>query len=258
MGMAQVLQEDRGRVRVLILSDPERRNPLSEAMSRALLLALEAAEADPGVRAVVLTGAPPAFSAGADLKFLREVTKLGAKANLAHSQELKEVFRRIYTFPKPVIAAVNGPAVAGGAGLVLASDLAVMDEEAKIGFTEVRIGFVAALVAVMLVRHVGEKHARELLLQGKLIGAGEAYRLGLVNEVAPKGQALERALALASQIAEAAPSSLALTKALLSQLPSMGLFEGFGLATLANAWIRETDDLTEGIQAFFEKRKPEF
>lgn len=258
MGMAQVLKEDRGKVRVLTLSDPERRNPLSETMSRALLLALEEAETDPGVRAVVLTGAPPAFSAGADLKFLREVTKLGAKANLDHSHELKEVFRRIYTFPKPVVAAVNGPAVAGGAGLVLASDLAVMDEGAKIGFTEVRIGFVAALVAVMLVRHVGEKHARQLLLQGRLIGAAEAYRLGLVNEVAPKGQALERALALANQIAEGAPTSLALTKALLSQLPSMGLFEGFSLAALANAWIRETDDLIEGIQAFFEKRKPEF
>jgi len=89
MGMAQVLKEDRGKVRVLTLSDPERRNPLSETMSRALLLALEEAETDPGVRALVLTGAPPAFSAGADLKFLREVTKLGAKANLDHSLELK-------------------------------------------------------------------------------------------------------------------------------------------------------------------------
>jgi methylglutaconyl-CoA hydratase len=168
------------------------------------------------------------------------------------------LFHRIYTFPKPTIAAINGPAVAGGAGLATACDLVVMSERAQLGYTEVKIGFVAALVGVILVRAVGEKHARELLLTGKLISALEAYRMGLVNRVVPAEQVLEEALALGQEVAANAPTSLALTKELLNALPGMGLEDGFRLASIANAWVRETGDLAEGIAAFFEKRPPRF
>ncbi len=249
---------DKGRVALLYLNDPERRNPLSPPLVQGLLQALEDLEADPLVRAVVLTGRGPAFSAGADLAFLERVTEMGAEENYRHSLELMRLFHRLYTFPKPTVAAVNGPAVAGGAGLVLASDLAVMDEEARLGFTEVRIGFVAALVSVMLVRALGEKPAKDLLLTGRLIGAEEAKALGLINRVAPKGKALEEALGLAETVAQNAPASLRLTKELLLALPGMGLEDGFRLASLANAWVRGTGDLKEGIRAFFEKRPPRF
>jgi len=249
---------ERGRVATVFLSDPERRNPLSPGMVEGLLQALDALEADPEVRVVVLTGRGRAFSAGADLAFLEKVTELGAEENYRHSLSLMRLFHRLYTFPKPTVAAVNGPAVAGGAGLALASDLVVMDGYAQMGFTEVRIGFVAALVSVLLTRAVGEKAAKDLLLTGRLLGAEEAKALGLVNRVAPPGKALEEARALAEEVAGNAPTSLRLTKELLLALPGMGLEEGFRLAALANAWVRETGDLKEGIRAFFERRKPRF
>jgi methylglutaconyl-CoA hydratase len=251
-----VTVSDQQSVRLLTLNDPQRRNPLSPALVQGLLAALDTAAQDPAIRAVVLTGAGPAFSAGADLEFLKQVTAAGAEANYAHSRELMRLFHRIYTFPKPTIAAINGPAVAGGAGLATACDLVVMSEQAQIGYTEVKIGFVAALVGVILVRAVGEKHARELLLTGKLVSALEAYRMGLVNRVVPAEQVLEEALALAQEVAANAPTSLALTKELLNALPGMGLEDGFRLASIANAWVRETGDLAEGIAAFFEKRPP--
>jgi methylglutaconyl-CoA hydratase len=253
-----VTVSDQQSVRLLTLDDPQRRNPLSPALVQGLLAALDTAAQDPAIRAVVLTGAGPAFSAGADLEFLKQVTTAGAEANYAHSLELMRLFHRIYTFPKPTIAAINGPAVAGGAGLATACDLVVMSEQAQIGYTEVKIGFVAALVGVILVRAVGEKHARELLLTGKLVSALEAYRMGLVNRVVPAEQVLEEALALAQEVAANAPTSLALTKELLNALPGMGLEDGFRLASIANAWVRETGDLAEGIAAFFEKRPPRF
>ena len=250
--------EDRGAVRILTLAEPERRNPLSRAMVAALLAALDEAEAEARVRALVLTGEGKAFSAGADLAYLKRLAELPAEANLAHSGELKDLLLRLYTFPKPTVAAVNGPAVAGGAGLVLASDLAVFAEEATIGFTEVKIGFVAALVAVLLVRHLGEKAARELLLTGTLIPARRALELGLANRVVPRASLLEAALELAEKAASGAPTSIRLTKELLAALPGMGLAEAFAHATLANAWVRETEDLREGIAAFFERRTPRF
>ncbi|WP_105316641.1 enoyl-CoA hydratase/isomerase family protein [Thermus tenuipuniceus] len=253
-----MVQVERGRIYRVFLNDPERRNPLSPEMVEGLLQALEEAEKDPGVRVLVLSGRGGAFSAGADLAFLQKVTELGAEENYRHSLSLMRLFHRLYTFPKPTVAAVNGPAVAGGAGLATACDLVVMDQEAKLGYTEVKIGFVAALVSVILVRAVGEKVAKDLLLTGRLVGAEEAKALGLVNRVAPPGKALEEALALAEELAKNAPTSLRLTKELLLALPGMGLEDGFRLAALANAWIRETGNLQEGIRAFFEKRPPRF
>ena len=154
------------------------------------------------------------------------------------------------------MAAVNGPAVAGGAGLVSVCDTAVMSEGAKIGYTEARIGFVAALVGVFLVRQVGEKHARDLLLSARLVDAEEAVAMGLVNEIAPPGEVLGRAVARARIMARNAPSSLAMTKALLVSVPSLGLLEGLRYATEVNALARTTDDLKEGVAAFLEKREP--
>ncbi len=253
-----ILSSDHKGVRLLTLNDPSRRNPLSPSLVEGLLQALDTAEHDPAIRAVVLTGAGQAFSAGADLEFLKNVTTTGAEANYAHSRELMRLFHRVYTFPKPTLAAINGPAVAGGAGLATACDLAVVSEEAKIGYTEVKIGFVAALVGVILVRNVGEKHAKELLLTGRLVSAQEAYRMGLVNKVMPPEQLMDEALAIAQEISTNAPTSLSLTKELLNALPGMGLEDGFRLASVANAWVRETSDLAEGIAAFFEKRPPRY
>lgn len=245
-------------IRVLTLNDPERRNPLSQSMVAAILEALELAEEDKAVKAVVFTGNGPAFSAGVDLEFLRNVTQAGAEANMAHSKALLKFFYRIYTFSKPTIAACHAHTVAGGAGLASACDLIVMSQAAKIGYTEAKIGFVAGLVGVLLLRTVGEKHAKELLLTGRLFSAQHAYRMGLVNQLVAPEKVLDTALELAREIIANAPTSLSMTKELLHSFPGMGLEDGLRLASVANAWVRETGDLVEGITAFFEKRPPNF
>lgn len=251
-----ILQEARGRVVVLVLNRPEVRNALSPELVRALLERLDAIEADAGARAVVLTGAGSVFSSGADLASLRELAGRSSEDNKADSALLARLVHRLYTFPKPVVAAVEGAAVAGGAGLATACDLVVAGEGARVGYTEVRLGFVAAIVGVILVRCTGEKVARDLLLSGRLVSAHDAQRFGLVTEIVPDGAALERAAALAASLAENSSTALAATKELLATLPGMGLEESLRYAVGLNAWVRTTDDLREGVAAFLEKRPP--
>lgn len=254
--MNPVLLERRDAVAVLTLNRPEARNALSPEVVTALGAHLDAIASDGAARAVVLTGAGRAFSSGADLEHLRALAQQSSEANKADSLALANVLHRLYTFPKPVVAAVEGAAVAGGAGLATACDLVVAGAGARFGYTEVRLGFVAAIVSVFLVRAVGEKHARELLLTGRLVSAEHAYRVGIVNEVVPDGSALERATAIAAEIAGNAATGLAATKEALAALPGMGLEEGLRYAAGLNAWVRTTDDLREGVAAFLEKRPP--
>jgi len=251
-----ILTEDRGAVRVLTLNRPEVRNALSAELQETLSDALTLAERDSAVRALVLTGSGKAFCAGLDLGDLRAISERSTEENRRDSAVFAALLERLYTFPKPVVAAVNAHAVAGGAGLVTVCDLAVMSEDARIGYTEARIGFVAALVGVFLVRQVGEKRAKDLLLSARLISAREAERVGLVNEVCGGDEVLERAVACAQELAANAPTSLALTKLLLASVPSMGLAEGLRYATELNVLARTTDDLKEGVSAFLEKRAP--
>jgi methylglutaconyl-CoA hydratase len=253
--MDLVTLEMRGPVAVLSLNRPEVKNALSPGLISALsdrLDELSGTEA----RAVVLTGQGNVFCSGADLENLRAMREASSEAIKADSARLAALLHQLYTFPQPVIAAVEGAAIAGGAGLATACDLCVIGASARIGYTEVRLGFVAAMVGAILVRCVGEKHARELLLTGKLIAAPEAHRMGLVNELVPDGTALERALALALEIAQNAPTALSATKELIANLPGMGLEESMRYAVGLNAWVRTTDDLEEGVAAFLEKRAP--
>ena len=251
-----LLIERRGPVAVLRLNRPEARNALSADLISALRAALRELEAEPAVRALVLTGEGKLFSAGADLKALHNLASASSEVNRADSQALADLLHALYTFPRPVVAAVEGAAIAGGAGLASVCDLTVAGAGASFGYTEVRLGFVAAIVGVFLLRQTGEKHARELLLTGKLVPAAEAYRLGLVNEVVPDGQALTRALELAAELARNSATALASTKDLLAHLPGMGLTEALRHAVSVNAWTRTTDDLKEGVSAFLEKREP--
>jgi methylglutaconyl-CoA hydratase len=251
-----ILLESRGAVAILTLNRPQVRNALSPALLEALLEHLNAVEQDPNTRAVVLTGAGGTFSSGADLENLRALIIASAEANKRDSRLLADVLKRVYTFPKPIIAALEGAAIAGGAGLATACDIIVAAENTKIGYTEVRLGFVAAIVSVFLLRTIGEKCARELLLTGKLILAPEAERIGLINRVVPQGQALEVACDLALEIARNSSTALSATKEILANIPGMGLEESLNHAAQVNAWIRGTSDLKEGVTAFLEKREP--
>jgi methylglutaconyl-CoA hydratase len=166
------------------------------------------------------------------------------------------LFRALYEFPKVTIAAVNGAAIAGGTGLAVLCDFTLAVPEARFGYTEVKIGFVPAIVSTFLLRQLGEKHARDLLLTGRLIGVEEALRMGLINEVVPADRLMSRARELAAQIMENSPTSLALTKRLLSDHARAELDTQIAAAVRENAAIRTTKNFREGVTSFLEKRKP--
>lgn len=250
--------QDKNQVRIITFNRPKVRNALSAQLLSELAKALTEAEQAEQVRAVILTGAGLAFCAGLDLEELKGVVGRSAEQHRIDSGNFRALLEKLYTFPKPTVAAVNGHAVAGGAGLACFCDITVMSEQAKIGFTEVKIGFVAALTSVLLVRLIGEKHARDLLLSGRLLSAVEAERMGLVNDLRPDEQVLPHALHRAVQMARNAPTSLMLTKKMLYTAPSMGLQEGLDYASEVNAVARLSRNLQEGVTAFLEERKPKW
>ncbi|HEX7039220.1 MAG TPA: enoyl-CoA hydratase-related protein [Trueperaceae bacterium] len=254
--MPDVTIHDDGPVRVLTLDRPAVRNALSRALREELRAALADAEADDAVRSVVITGAGEAFCAGLDLRELEATAALTREQHREDTLQLAGLLTAIHSCPKPVVAAVNGPAVAGGAGIVTACDVALAAPEARLGYTETRIGFVPALVAVLLLRQVGEKHARELLLGAHLVDASRAAEIGLVNRVVEETPVLEAAVALARRLARNAPGSLAATKGLLARLPGLTFEEGLAAAVEVNVAIRAGDEIREGVRAFLEKREP--
>jgi len=247
-----------GKIAVVTLNRPEKRNAISTPMIEDIFAALNAAQEDSSIRVVILTGAGKAFCSGMDLETLQAIAGQSPDENLADSRRMARMFQLVYGFPKPLITAVNGAAIAGGCGLATLSDFTVAAPEAKFGYTEVRIGFIPALVSVMLRRQVGEKHARDLLLTGRIIDAAEAFRLGLVSEIVPLEDLMKRAREIAIMYIESSPVSLAMTKRLLLMSHDSRMHEEMELATQENARIRGTEDFREGLASFLEKRKPKW
>lgn len=246
-----------GQTATITLNRPRKRNALNADLIVELRLALEEAAVDEAVRCVVLTGAGDVFSAGADLAALQSLQDATPTENEADSRRLAELFRAIYLHPKPVIARINGHAIAGGCGLASVCDVSVAVEGARLGFTEVRIGLVPAIVSVFLRRRLGEAAARELLLRGHLISAAEAVRIGLLTKAVPP-EALDREVAEIAReiIEETSASAVALTKRMLASLSGVGLDEALAHAVQVNAFARGTADGQAGIAAFLEKKDP--
>ena len=244
-------------VQTIRLNRPDKRNALNADLVTALKAALEEAEADEDLRTIVLTGAGSAFSAGADLSSLRAMQEAGPMENQQDSWHLAELFQQIYQHPMPVIAKVNGHAIGGGCGLAAVCDFSYAAEGATLGFTEVRIGFVPAIVMVFLRRTLGETQARDLLLRGRLVDATTAAELGLVTRVVPDEELSAAVDDLARELArETSPSAVALTKQMLARVPGMGLDEGLDYAVQMNAFARGTDDCQAGIEAFLNDEDP--
>src|SRR5580692_12904433 len=197
-----LLYEKDGAIATITLNRPDRRNAISSTMIEEVLASLNAAEADSAVRVVVLTGAGRAFCSGMDLETLQTIAGQTSEENLADSREMARMFHRLYSFPKPLITAVNGAAVAGGCGIATFSDITLAVPEAKFGYTEVRIGFVPALVSVLVRRQMGEKRARELAMTGRIFDAAEAFRLGLVTEIVAADNLMQRAREVAAGFLE--------------------------------------------------------
>src|SRR6516162_6155800 len=239
---------------VIMLNRPDRRNAISRGLIAAMSEAFQRARDDAAVRCVILTGAGKAFCAGMDLAELTETIQSKAEADKVwdDAQRLTNLYQLIYTLPKPTIAAVNGPAVAGGAGFVTVCDLAIAVHEARLGYPEVRRGLVAAMVMPHLLRHVGERMARYLFLTGEFVDAQEAWRLGLINSVVPAAQLLSRAHDWGRLLAEGGPQALATTKQLLGRFSRQAL--SVEETARASAEPRLSDECQQGLRAFFAKQ----
>jgi len=247
---------DKGVARIT-LNRPDKRNAISYELIDDLLAALAACEKS-DAEIVIITGAGKAFCSGMDLDNLKAITSRTHQENVKDSQTMAKLFRTIYDFPKPTISAVNGPAVAGGCGIATLCDFTIASRDAKFGYTEVKIGFLPAIVSTFLLLQVGEKQARDLLLTGRIISADEAQRIGLVTEVVDPGKELARAEELAGQLMQNSPASVRATKALLSDFAKRKLDDQIKIAVDENARIRTTKDFREGVTSFLEKRKPKW
>jgi methylglutaconyl-CoA hydratase len=242
-------------IATIVFNRPEKRNAISFQLLDELLAALDEIERSPA-QITILTGAGKAFCAGLDLDELKSLTGKTNAENVEDSTRMAHIFRRLYEFPKPTIAAVNGAAIAGGTGLATMCDFTLAVPEAKFGYTEVRIGFVPAIVSSILVWQVGHKIARDLLLTGRLFDSAEAYRFGLVNEIVAPENLMGRARELAVLLMENSPLSLLATKRLINGFIGPQLDQQIVAAIADNARIRTTADFREGVASFLERRKP--
>ena len=250
-----LLLEFSGEIARITLNRPDKRNAINPQMMCDLQTAFDTIEKSHS-RLVILTGAGKCFCAGMDLDMLATIAKQSAAENQEDSRRIAKLLRRIWSFPRPLIAAVNGAAYAGGCGIATLCDFTLAAPEAKFGYTEVKIGFLPAIVSVFLTRQIGEKRSRDLLLTGRMISAEQAMDYGLVTEVVPAESLLDRANALADELMAASPSSLTRAKHLLTSSAAAGIDHDLERAILENARIRCTPDFKEGVASFLEKRKP--
>jgi methylglutaconyl-CoA hydratase len=242
----------------ITMNRPDKRNALNPEMMEDLTHALIAAGDDSSCGAIVLTGAGAAFCAGLDLEHLET---LNAKTPAEHrhdSERIARLLRTLYDVPKPTIAAVNGAAIAGGMGLATICDFTLSVPEAKFGYTEVKIGFVPAVVSAYLRAQIGDKRSRDLLLTGRLIKAEEAHEMGLITRVVPDQDLMDETYQLAHCLLRNSPAAVQATKRLLSEHALHHLDQETESAIAANAEARTTDDFKEGVRAFLEKRPPEW
>jgi len=245
------------RIGTITLSRPEKHNALDDVMVSELTSAFTGATRDAGVKVVLLTAEGESFCSGADLEYLQRISKYDFNQNLEDSTTLMKLFLQIHTCRKPVIALVGGPALAGGCGLATVCDFVLASREtARFGYTEVRIGFIPAIVLVFLMRRIGEGRARELVLGGQVIGAEDAFNLGLVSRVVPAMELERSGMELARDlVSKNSGSSMGLIKELMARVPGMSTNEALDYAANLNALTRMTDDCKKGIDAFLKKEK---
>jgi methylglutaconyl-CoA hydratase len=244
------------RIGFITLNRPDKRNALSFELIDELKQSFKKAEADTSVKVVVLRAHGEVFCAGADLAYLRQLQKNSFEENLADSNHLRELLYLIYSLPKVVIAQVHGHAIAGGCGLASVCDFVYTIPAARFGYTEVKLGFIPALVMVFLIRRIGESRAKELLLSGELITAEAAFGMGLVNRVLESSELENEVRKLAEiLITTNSGESLKRTKKMIGEVQTMSLQQALDYAARMNAEMRSTDDFRTGISSFLDKQK---
>lgn len=251
-----VLKETKGRLGIITLNRAEKRNAFNSEFIAALQAAFDAFAEDKNIKVVILKANGTAFSAGADLAYLTQLQNNSFEENLADSTRLKELYKTIYTFPKIVIAQVEGAAIAGGCGLATVCDFVYATPESTFGYTEVKIGFIPAIVMFFLIRKLGEAKARQLLLTGKVISSKEALELGIVTSIHQQEKIAEEVLSFANNLAESTSGhSILSTKKMIAEIQSLPFEEALNYAAKENAMARSTEDCKRGIAAFLNKEK---
>jgi len=245
--------EIKDEIGILTLNRPEKRNALHPELVQQMKSKLNEVQKNQSVKVLIITGEGKAFCAGADLEYLNKMKNYSSLENEKDSRDLAELFLMLYNFQKPVIAAVNGAALAGGCGLASVCDLIVADEDnATFGYPEVRIGFIAAVVSTFLIRRVGEGLAKQLLLSGEIIEAERAYEIGFVNYL--NSNVLELALDLASKLKNNSIKSMEMTKSIIKNISGLRVEEAVEYCIGLNTISRTTEDFKNGLNNFLTKK----
>ena len=251
---SKILYEVSNRVGYITLNRPEKRNALNEEMVKLLQEAFTKAEKDGNVKIIVLRANGDAFCAGADLAYLQQLQENSFEENLADSRNLMQLFKQIYTLQKLVIAQVEGHAIAGGGGLAAVCDFVFAVPEAKFGFTEVKIGFIPAIISVFIIRKLGEAVSKKLLLTGSLFSAEAMKDYFLVNEVVDRKNITKTVNDFAQKLCTTTSAqSLANTKRLIADVQNFSFQDGLEYAAKMNAKSRSNEDCKHGIQSFLNK-----
>ena len=240
----------------IALNRPDKRNALSAELIAALRGELKSLRHNDAIRSVFIKGNGPAFCSGADLEEIRAMQGASVHENQEISHALREFFVQLYTFPKPTCAIVHGPALAGGCGLASCCDFVIATRDATFGYPEVKLGFIPAIVMVLLTHQIGERAARDLCLSGRTVDAEEAHRLGLVSQVVVQADLEGAVHKLAKDLRKNGPQAMATVKRMFWRLHGMSVEDGLVWGSDMNAIARSTDECKEGIAAFLEKRKP--
>lgn len=250
-----VLTEDRGDVRVVTLNRPGRKNAIDLHLRYALAEAIEAADTAGGIRAIVITGAEGAFCSGGDVSTMQRGPR---HETIARARAAQRVIRAIWGTPKPVVAAVEGPAIGAGAALALACDRVVAAADATLATTFVGVGLAGDMgIFASLPARVGTARARQMLMLGTRVSGDEAFSIGLVDSVVEPGTALAAALADAERLATGPPLALGVIKQMLDGEPRHPLAV-LDVEVRNQTWLWDTNDFAEGVAAFAEKRRPRF
>ncbi len=237
---------------IIKLNRPDKRNALHPDLINKMKEKLNEIRNDDNVKVLIITGEGKAFCAGADLSYLNELRNFSSIENEKDSEDLAEMFLMIYKFPKPTIAAVNGAAIAGGCGLASVCDLIVADEEhSKFGYSEVKIGFIPAIVSIFIIKRIGEGIARQLLLTGEIINGKRAYEVGFVNYL--YNNALEGAIEVASNILKNSSFSMKETKSLIDSVSGLSVHDAVHYCVRLNAISRSSEDFKNGLESFLKK-----
>lgn len=237
---------------ILTLNRPEKRNALSPEMINGFIDLFIECESNPEVRSIIITGNGKAFSAGADLEYLQQLRNNTVAENDLDSSLISKLILTVYESTKPTIAAVNGPAIAGGCGLATACDYIYADRtNAMFGYSEVRIGFLPAIVSYLLLRRLNEFKARQLLISAEILGTQRAYELGLIDFVSD--DVVKDAIILAEKLNQNSKESIKLTKNLLRTISSLDHKRSIQIAQKYNVISRTTDEFKSGIDQFLNK-----